>query len=295
MAKKSLYKTYEDAVTFAEIKMNPKLIILLTFVGVILSILLAILLPFIDFTVSILLILLIVDFGLGFPFYLKDQKIGAIEARLPDVLHHIATTIKTGGTVETALKEVARVDYGPITPGLRKMLLQMSEGKTFEDAFTNFALESHSRLLEKAAIIIVAARRSGGGLLETLTAMAEDFRAVYRLERERKSKTFLQFLFILVSGVLIAPFVFGIVKSVLEILVQVGASGDSTASDLIVNKFDTLFKLYLILQASLAAVGAFQVREGKMSKAITFIPIAAIVSYTIYLLVAGQFLSLLGA
>ena len=294
MAKKSILKTYEDAVEFAGIKMNPKVILLLTFIGILLAIGLSFAVPFIDFTVSILLILLIVDFGLGYPFYLKDKKIEDIESKLPDVLHHIATTIKTGGTVETALKEVARVDYGPITPGLRRMLLQMNEGKTFEDAFTNFALESHSRLLEKAAIIIVAARRSGGGLLETLTAMAEDFRAVYRLDRERKSKTFLQFLFILVAGVFIAPFVFGIVKSVLEILVQVG-SGSTEQSTALVNKFDTIFKVYLMMQAALAAIGAFQVREGKISKAITFIPIAAIISYVIYIVISSQFLALLGA
>ena len=294
MAKKSLFKSYGDAVRFSGIKIPAKLLVILTFIGVLAAIAATIILPFVDFTIAILAILLIVDVGLGLPFFLKDKKIADIESKLPDVLHHIATTIKTGGTVETALKEAARVNYGPITPGLKKMLLQINEGKTFEDAFTNFALESNSKLLEKAAIIIVAARKSGGGLLETLTAMAEDFRAIYRLERERRSKTFLQFLFILVAGVFIAPFVFGIVKSVLEILVQVGA--ESTAQTAaIVNQFDTLFKVYLMLQASLAAMGAFQVREGKMSKAITFIPIAAIISYGIYLIVANQFISLLGA
>jgi len=294
MIKKGLYEKYADTVEFSEMKINPKLLLFLTFIGVILSIIISFIVPFIDFTVSILAILLIVDIGLGMPFYLKDKKIATLESKLPDVLRHIAITIKTGGTIETALKEASRVDYGPITPGLKKMLLQINEGKTFEEAFTNFALESNSKLLEKAAIIIVAARKAGGGLLETLTAMAEDFRALYRLQRERESKTFLQFLFILVAGVFIAPFVFGIVKSVLQILVQVG--GESTAStDALVARFNTLFKVYLILQAALASIGAFQVREGKISKAITFIPIAAIISYVIYLVVATQFIALLGA
>ena len=291
---KNLYEKYADTVKFAEMKIDARLLLLLTFIGVILSILASIIIPFVDFTVSILAILLIVDLGLGMPYHLKDKKIAETEAKLPDVLHHIAITIKTGGTIETALKEAARVDYGPITPGLKKMLLQINEGKTFEEAFTNFALESDSKLLEKAAIIIVAARKAGGALLETLTSMAEDFRALYRLQRERESKTFLQFLFILVAGVFIAPFVFGIVKSVLQILVQVG--GESTAStDALVLKFNTLFKVYLILQAALSSVGAFQVREGKISKAITFIPIAAIISYVIYIVVASQFIALLGA
>ncbi len=291
---KSLYQKYADAVEFSGMKIKPQFLLVLTLIGVFASILISFFIPFIDFTVSILAILLIIDIGLGLPFYLKDKKIAEIESKLPDVLRHIAITIKTGGTIETALKEASRVDYGPITPGLKKMLLQINEGKTFEEAFTNFALESHSNLLEKAAIIIVAARKAGGGLLETLTSMAEDFRALYRLQRERQSKTFLQFLFILVAGVFIAPFVFGIVKSVLQILVQVG--GEPTAStDALVSKFNTLFKVYLILQAALSSIGAFQVREGKISKAITFIPIAAIISYAIYIVVSTQFIALLSA
>ena len=294
MAKKSILKEYEDAVQFSGMKINAKLLLLLTIIATIISVFIPLILPFVDFTITILLVLLVLDVGIGLPFYLKDKKIAKIESELPDVLHHIAITIKTGGTVETALKEASKVNYGPITLGLKKMLLQINEGKTFEEAFTNFSLESHSKLLEKAAIIIVAARKAGGGLLETLTSMAEDFRSLYRLQRERESKTFLQFLFIIVAGVFIAPFVFGIVKSVLQILVQVG--GESTAATTaLVTKFDTLFKVYLILQAALSSVGAFQVREGRISKAITFIPLAAIISYGIYLVVASQFIALLGA
>ena len=76
-----------------------------------------------DFTITILLVLLILDIGIGLPFYLEEKKIAKIESELPDVLHHIAITIKTGGTVETALKEASKVNYGPITVGLKKTIL----------------------------------------------------------------------------------------------------------------------------------------------------------------------------
>lgn len=285
MIKRNLYQKYADAVEFADIKINPVIIIILTFIGVIIAGLTAF---FIDPTLSFLIALLILDLGLGYPFFKAQTKIDLIESRLPDVLHHMGTTLKTGGTVETALKEASRINYGPLTVGLKEMLRQMNEGKTFEEAFSSFSLRSKSLLLQKAAIIIIAARKSGGALLETLSAMAEDFRALYRLERERKTKTFMQFLFIIVSGCLVAPFVFGIVKSVLSILVTVGGETTAETTSMVAN-FSTLFKVYLILQSALAVIGAVQIRDGKFSKAVLYVPIGVILAYVIYV-----FISLLG-
>ena len=288
---KNIFERYADAVEFSGIRLDAKILLVLTFVGMILGIVIG---YFTDPALAILLPLIAIDLGLGLPFYYSNRKVEKIESKLPDVLHHMGTTLKTGGTIEVALREVSKIDYGPISFGLREMIREMSEGKTFEQSFTDFAVDSRSRLLEKAAIIIVAARISGGSLVDTLTAMSDDFRAVYRLERERRSKTFLQYLFIMVSGVLIAPLVFGIVKSVLQILVQVGGDASSESGEL-VSRFDTLFKFYLIVQAALAVIGAVQVREGKLSRAVIVIPFALLITYLIYVSVAGSFLGLLGA
>ncbi|NYZ79701.1 type II secretion system F family protein [Candidatus Micrarchaeota archaeon] len=285
-----LYKKYEEAAEFAEMRVPAKLMLTLTIIGLAASISLAF---FIDPTLCLLLALVILDAGIGVPFFFAERKVAQIEERLPDVLHHMGTTLKTGGTIETALKEVSRINYGPITVGLKEMLMHMSEGATFEDAFSSFALKSRSQLLQKAAVIIIAARQSGGALLETLSAMAEDFRAVSRLNSERRTKTFMQFLFIIVAGIIIAPFVFGIVKAVLSILISVGGQSTPETAAL-VGQFDILFKVYLIVQAALAIIGAVQIREGKMSKAVVYIPIGAIIAYGIYSVLSLAFLSLLG-
>jgi predicted acyltransferase (DUF342 family) len=97
----------------------------------------------------------------------------------------------------------------------------------------------------------------------------------------------------MVAGTLIAPFVFGIVKSVLQILVQIG--GNVTADTIsLVAEFDLLFKAYIIIEAALSTLAAVQVREGAFSKAVIYIPVSVIVSYVIYLVVASQFLALIG-
>lgn len=285
------WKSYSEIVEFAEIKLNPAVIIVTTLLCMFSVFLVG---SLFDFTLSFLLAVLVADLGFGMPFFLADRKIDALEARLPDVLHHIGTTLKTGGTIEIALREASKINYGPITRGLKTMLREINEGKTFEDAFRDFAIESRSSMMRKVAVIIIAAKKSGGALLDTLGAMAEDIRSVYRLKRERKTKTLMQFLFILVAGIGVAPFVFGIVKSVLEILMRIGKSGTTMAGAGLVSQFDFLFKAYLIIAAAMIVICSTQVREGKLSKSIIYIPMGIIVTYIIYVFVSSSFINMLG-
>jgi hypothetical protein len=102
----------------------------------------------------------------------------------------------------------------------------------------------------------------------------------------------MQFLFIIAAGVLVAPIVFGIVKSVLEILMKISVSGTETTG--LVAQFDFLFKAYLIVETTLIILSSMQVREGNLSKSILWIPFGIIATYVIYVAVSTLFLSMLG-
>jgi len=282
------WKRYKEIVEFSDIGIEP---IVLVTVSLVLAIVGAVIASFVDIVLSILVAIVILDLGIGLPIFLKERKIKRIEDALPDVLHHMSTTLKTGGTVETALREASRMDYGPITKGLRRMLREIQEGSTFERSFNSFAERSKSRLLQKVSTVVIAARRSGGGLIDTLTAMSEDIRAVQRLREERRTKTLLQFLFIIVAGSFIAPIIFGIVRSVLTVLMGIGEEVIHTG---IIGQYGTIFKVYLVMQSSLGTMAAVQVREGHISKAVIYIPILALVTYIIYVVVSTLFLAVVG-
>ncbi len=245
---------------------------------------------FFDPVMGFLIALALIDLAFGLPFFKADKKLTEMEDKLPDVLGHMSTTLKTGGTIEMALREVSKMDYGPITPGMRKMLKNIREGITFEEAFRRFGEETRSDLIQKVATIIISARKSGGALTETLSALSQDIRAVARLKRERKTKTFMQFLFLITAGVIVAPLVFGIVHSVLMILIKSSATGAAAATGLAAT-YDFLFKTYILVESSLTMMGAVMIREGKLSRSVLYIPIGAIAAYIIYVFVAAGFMS----
>lgn len=282
------WNRYRNMVEFAGMRIDARALAVITIISAAVA---GFLVHYFDPILSMLLALVILDLGFGIPFFLAGRKVEKIESSLPDVLHHMSTTLKTGGTVETALQEASRMDYGPVTRGLRRMLREIGEGSTFERSLKSFAERSRSKLLQKTSLIIIAARKSGGSLVDTLSAISDDIRSLKRLKSERKTETLLQFMFIIVSGCFVAPMVFGIVKSVLAILVGVG--GTSAGGAALIAKYDLIFKAYLGMESALSTLGAVQVREGNFSKAVLYIPILVLVTYTIYVVVSSQFISMI--
>jgi len=293
MADEGFMAKFQSTLDYVGVKMPAQMLVLASVIGAFAGLFFMWLL--VDPVLGLLVAAIIVDLGIGMPFFMADRKVAQIEDKLPDMLHHMSTTLKTGGTVEVALREVSRQDYGPITPGIKKMIRQINEGKTFEQAFANFADETRSELVRKASVIIVAARKAGGGLVETLTAMSDDIRAISRLQRERKSKTVMQFLFIMVAGVMVAPLVFGIVKSVLDILVSASSTAaQAAAGAAMIAQFGFLFKVYLMIESFLCTLGSVLIREGRWQKAIIYIPMGMLAAYVIYSVVAVMFFSMIG-
>ncbi len=233
---------------------------------------------FIDLMLGALIAVLIFDVALGYPLYKRTQRITLIEKSLPDVLSHMSTTLRAGGTIESALKEVSRSGYGPITEELKTMMREMSEGKTFDIAFNEFGIRTESLDVMRSVNVIVSARRTGGGLVNALSSIAEDMRENGRLRLERQSRTMTQVLFIVVAACFVAPFIFGLVSGIVLFLGRIG--GGETPP-----LFDTMlfyFQGYLVLSAIFAGLAASMIKEGNIAKSVIYAPILLIITYVIF-------------
>jgi pilus assembly protein TadC len=57
-----------------------------------------------------------------------------VDEHLPDLFRSIVQAQEIGMTLPKALEEAAERDYGPLTPELKKMTVQISWGASFEEA-----------------------------------------------------------------------------------------------------------------------------------------------------------------
>ena len=200
---------------------------------------------------------------LALPISMADERVKAIEDNLPEALKHVAIVLKAGGTLESALGEAARSDYGPLSEELSQALDRMRKGKSFEEAMHDAAISSGSKLFGRIAIIIADAKRAGAGVADVMTAIADDARELTRIRRERQTRTTMHVVFLNASALLLAPFIFGFTLNIVS-FVGTGiscslGSGTAMASLVFLN---TLLAVFLAVLAAIVAVATGVVREG---------------------------------
>ncbi len=281
-----IYRQYKAAIKAMNEEWEPDIVLLeALFLSSILFVYVGL---FVDIFLGGLLALIVMDLAVGYPIHRVQKRIESIEKGLPDVLNHIAISIRAGATVEAALKEIAEYRYGILSKEMKKVLLAMKKGKTFEDAFRDFAESSGSPLVEKTAEVIISAKMSGGGLTAALTSIADDIRHIYRLKKERKARTTTQVLFIIVAANFVAPMIFSLLTGVMQFMGYIAGEAATPAFEAIT----FYFKVYLIISAVFSSVAAALIREGNLSKVVIYAPVLLLITYGIYMGVSSFALKL---
>ncbi|MFH0970908.1 MAG: type II secretion system F family protein [Candidatus Diapherotrites archaeon] len=233
---------------------------------------------------------IVTDVLVGFPYIKGKARIDSIEENLPDALKQISDTLKTGSTYEYALREVAASQYGPLTEEMKKVLRKLEEGENFENSLFTLSRGVESRLVRRVVTIIVDTVRAGAALADILDDISQDVREMNRIAQERKTKTVLQVIFMLAAGVIVAPFIFGLVSTILDFLI--GASSQTgglegaklqqvkNARDLII--FGVKGYVFVIAVSAAAMIGIM--RDGKLSKSLIYLPLLLMVAYAVFYL-----------
>jgi flagellar protein FlaJ len=112
-----------------------------------------------------------------------------VDKHLPDLFRSIVQAQEVGMTLPKALEEAAKRDYGPLTPELRKMTVQISWGSSFEEALLAFARRVDTMLTQRTVPIIIEASRSGGRVEKVFDPMGKFIQTTLLLENERKAQT----------------------------------------------------------------------------------------------------------
>lgn len=244
--------------------------------------------------------IIVLDVMLGYPYLKGTARIESIEKNLPDALKQMADTLKTGATYEYALREVASAQYGALTVEMKKVLRKLEEGENFENSLFSLSRDVDSKLVRRVITIIVDTVRAGAALADILEEIAQDVKELGRIAQERKTKTMLQVIFMVSAGVIVAPFIFGLVSVVVSLLITTSARvGGLGGSALVVmeNARDLIgfsIKGYIFVLSVAAGIMIGVMREGNVAKSLIYIPLLLLVAYTVFFLSQLAVGSLLG-
>ncbi len=215
------------------------------------------------------------------PISIRSARIENIESNLPDALKHMAAILRAGGTTEDALEEVGNSDYGPLSADIKQGLLALKEGKPFDEVLYDIAMQTGSMLFRRTVTIIVDAKRAGAGLADVMEAIADDARDMLRIQRERASRTTMPVLFLYISSLVLAPFIFGFTLTIV-CFIGSGMTSALGGSTLAIGNLKALVIIFVGIQATVATLAIGIIKEGKPIKYLPRVPFMILVALVVY-------------
>jgi len=225
----------------------------------------------------------------GYPAMQANKRMSEVEAHLPDALHHMSVSIKTGLVLDAVIQEIAEAEYGTLSDEFSKIVMEMRRGRAVKDALLAFARRTNSEQIERAIGLLVEGMEAGGNISDVLEEVAEDIRAVRVIQRERKSLTMQQISFLAIASLMAGPFVMGITAA-LPVIMETAVSGAGGGAGQ-AYPFAELYSItqaltfYVVGQAIASALMMAVVMYGDMKQGLKFAPPMAIAAYIVFYIV----------
>lgn len=216
---------------------------------------------------------------LGWLFFSMERRVDAIEQTTPDFLRQIASLLRAGIGIETAMEDISKQGGGPLNDELKRAVIEIKIGSTFDDALISMGERLKSKTLDRTFRMILEGKRVGGSLSDVIETVAEDLRAVLALKRERRANVMMSVMFLIIAAIIAAPFALGM------IMIYSGFIGSLGKTNPLLDAASISATGYLIIHSIIAGLLIGIVLYGSARKGVKFsialVPIAFGIFYVI--------------
>jgi len=221
-------------------------------------------------------------------FFMMERRVDAIESTTPDFLRQIASLIRAGVGLETALEDVSKHGSGPLNDELKRAVIEIKIGSTFDDAIMSMSERLKSKNLDRTFRMILEGRRTGGSLADVIETVAEDLRAVLALKRERKANVMMSVMFLIVAAIIAAPFALGMIMTYSVFIESLGKPNPLLGASV------TAASGYIIIHSAIAGLLIGIILYGSAKKGVKFALVLAPVAYLIFYVIKTFAIQMMG-
>ena|SRR3989344_648235 len=226
-----------------------------------------------------------------------DAKAKAIEKVLPDVLQLMSSNLKAGLTIDAALMQAARPEFGLFQFELNRVGQEITIGKEVGSALLDMTTRIASEKLKKSMLLIVQGLKAGGKLSELLDQTARNLRNKESLDEKIRSNVMSYVIFIFASVSFGTPLLFGLSSFLIEILKKIIAQveiPDSATANVPINitpvsidpHFIVVYSIVSIMMSSImGSLVMGLIMKGKEKYGFRYIPILLLVTISIFFLI----------
>lgn len=213
-----------------------------------------------------------------------DKRKSQVEGMLPDALHHMSVSIRTGLVLESVIQEISEADYGALSDEFAQVIVEIRRGRPMRDAFLNFSIRTDSKEVRRAINLLLEGMESGGPISDVLDEVADDLRAIAMIKRDRKTFTSQQVSFLGMASLIAGPFVMGVVASLPSIMEAATAGlGPEAAMPM-----DDIYKVvealtfYVVAQAAGCGIMIGVIMNGEFKSGFKYMIPMAMVAYIVF-------------
>lgn len=221
-------------------------------------------------------------------FFMMERRVDSIEQGTPDFLRQISSLLRSGVGIETALEDISKHGKGPLIDELKRAVIEIKIGSTFEDALLSMGERLKSKNLDRTFRMILEGRRVGGSLSDVIETVAEDLRAVLALKRERKANVMMSVMFLLIAAVIAAPFALGMIMSYSSFIGSLGKPNPLAEASLIASSG------YIIIHSVIAGMLMGIVLYGSARKGVKYALLLAPAAFGLFYVIQTLGPKLLG-
>ncbi|NQU79176.1 type II secretion system F family protein [Candidatus Woesearchaeota archaeon] len=255
------------------------------------------------FAIVIFTMWLLFYLSLDIAIFHRRQK---LEAVLPDFLQLVSSNIRAGMTLDQALWFAVRPRFGVLAKEIEEVAKRTFAGEGLENALLRFVGKYDSKTLERSINLLVEGVRAGGELGDLLNKISTNIQETELIRKEMSANVTSYVIFITFATVVAAPFLFGMAYQLILVIQDVfskvdfspgASSGVSimiTPGVISIDDFRTFAIASLIITSVFSSIIISVIKKGHAKASLKYIPMFAISSIVLFLLVIRLFTAVTG-
>jgi flagellar protein FlaJ len=212
---------------------------------------------------------------------------GRVTAKLSDNLRKLSSANDTGLTLLESIKTVADTTSGKLGEEFEVMYAKVNYGMSLKDALIEFNNKYHIPRLARTVKLISKAQEASSEITAVLNTAAQASENRDEIERERKSRTRMQVVIILMTYLTLLAVMAILKTQFLEVMGNLsessgggggGGSGPSFGANIDVNLLSLLFFHAVTIQAILAGFISGYIRDADLLSGVKFVVILSTIA-----------------
>ncbi len=215
--------------------------------------------------------------------YENQKWISALEDQMPLLVRGVSESQETGLTLVKALEKVVdnKMIGQPLSGEIKKLLVQMSWGASFEQALTGFKERVNSPVVNRFCALVLEASRSGGTIKKVFSTTSSFMVEMKDIDKETSAQMkpyiiiiYASFAIFIVTAVLLVQSFLAPMQGAPQIMSQVNLGSTSGMKD--------FFYKDMLISAITGGIMAGKLGERRVAGGLKHAIILCIVGYMVF-------------